>query len=560
MQILQVSQLSISFNTELGNSKAVSNISFSVDSGKTLAIVGESGSGKSVCSLAIMGLLPANKVNIESGEIFFCEKKNILTASSKELELLRGNDIAMIFQEPMSSLNPLMSCGKQVAEAIQLHQGISFDKAKQQVIALFAEVKIPDPVIAFDKHPHEMSGGQKQRVMIAMAICCEPKLLIADEPTTALDASVQNEIIDLLKDIQQRRGTAIIFITHDLALVKNIADDVLVLFKGQCMEYGTVQQVFNQPKNNYTKALIACRPNIAYRTKVLPTVQDFLYNSAAIPFTKQIENEDQFTVRKMALANSAIILEVQNACIRYVSKKNIFGKPTQYFDAVQEIDLQIHRGQTIGIVGESGCGKTTLGKAFVKLNKLSSGSILFNGKNIFTEWDNSYHRYVQIIFQDPMGSLHPRKTIGNAILEPMQVHGIHSAADRKTEVCKLLSKVGMLPEHFDRYPHEFSGGQRQRICIARALAMQPQVIICDESVSALDVSVQAQVLNLLSNLRDEFGLTLIFISHDMNVIRHLSDQIIVMQQGRIIEIGDAYSLFANPQSDYTIHLLATVPQ
>jgi peptide/nickel transport system ATP-binding protein len=557
--ILEVNNLSISFSTENGMIDAVKNINFSIHASEILAIVGESGSGKSVCSLAIMGLLPKPASIIKNGDIVFCNQQNLLKLYEKQMALLRGNEIAMIFQEPMTSLNPLMTCGKQVAEAFILHKNISKAEAKIKTIALFTEVKIPNPAEAYHKYPHEMSGGQKQRVMIAMALSCEPKLLIADEPTTALDVSVQKEILELLQELQLRRGTAIIFITHDLAIVKNLATKVLVMLKGECVEYGNVAQIFSAPNHGYTQALLHCRPTILQRIKILPTVADYLQSNQPLFFKKQIESFENFAQRQLQLASRETILEVQNASIKYVNKKNIFGKPISYFTAVENINLIIKKGETIGIVGESGCGKTTLGKAFVKLNTLSTGSILYKGKNIFTDWDNSYHQQVQIIFQDPYSSLNPRKTIGFAIEEPMHVHHILPKKDCKNRVHFLLQKVGLLPEHYDRYPHEFSGGQRQRICIARALAMKAHVIICDESVSALDVSVQAQVLNLLNNLRDEFELTILFISHDMNVIRHLSDRIIVMQKGKIIEEANAYTLFETPENQYTKDLIAAVP-
>jgi peptide/nickel transport system ATP-binding protein len=557
--VLQVQDVSISFRGEETITKALQHVSFSIEAGETLAIVGESGSGKSVCSLAIMGLLPKAAAVVENGKIFFCEKQNLLACSPEEMQSIRGNEIAMIFQEPMTSLNPLMTCGKQVAEAFIKHKKMNTADAKAKTIALFQEVKIPNPEQAYYKYPHEMSGGQKQRVMIAMALSCEPKLLIADEPTTALDVSVQQEILALLQELQQNRGTAIILITHDLAIVKNIAKQVLVMLKGECVEYGSATQIFQSPQHAYTKALINCRPSIAHRIKTLPIVADYLGLETENIFVNQIETEQQFNTRQLELSNQPIVLQVENVSIKYVSKKNIFGKALEYFTAVQDINIAIHKGETIGIVGESGCGKTTLGKAFVKLNSISAGKISYQGKDIYTEWNNSYHQKVQIIFQDPYSSLNPRKTIGEAIEEPMHVHSILQKKDRKKQVENLLQKVGLLPEHYDRYPHEFSGGQRQRVCIARALAMKAEVIICDESVSALDVSVQAQVLNLLSDLRAEFGLTILFISHDMNVIRHISDRIFVMQKGSIIEEANAYTLFANQQNEYTKRLIEAVP-
>jgi peptide/nickel transport system ATP-binding protein len=556
--ILSVSNLSISFVTEGVKYKAVDAIDFSISAGETLAIVGESGSGKSVSSLCIMGLLPKPPAIIESGIITFGAVGNLLDLSVDAYSKIRGKQIAMIFQEPMTSLNPLMTCGAQVAESFVMHLACSKQEAKQKTIALFEEVKIPNAAIAFYKYPHEMSGGQKQRVMIAMALSGNPQLLIADEPTTALDVSVQQEIIELLQEIQTNRGTAILFITHDLAVVKNIAHRVLVMLKGKSVEYNDVATIFNNPEQAYTKALIACRPNLTQRLKQLPTIADIVQQQNN--YLLQIETKKDFLNRQAYLHQQDVIIEIKNATIKYPTSKTIFGKVSAYYTAIENLNLSIKNGETIGIVGESGCGKTTLGKALVKLNPLFSGEINYLSKNINTEWGNSYHRNVQIIFQDPYSSLNPRITIGKAIEEPMHVHNIGDAKNRKKEVTYILQKVGLLPEHYDRYPHEFSGGQRQRICIARALGMQAKVIICDESVSALDASVQAQVLNLLCSLRQEFSLTLLFISHDMNVIRHISDRIIVMQKGKIVEEGSAYQLFENPQDDYTKMLLNAVPK
>ena len=560
--IISVENLSVNFKTEDATTIAIQEISFSIEKGKTLAIVGESGSGKSVSALSILKLLPEKITENKSGKITFYTKENatidILTASNTQIEKIRGNDIGIIFQEPMTSLNPLMKCGIQVAEVLMLHKKLSKEKAIEETIRLFEEVKLPNPSNIIHRYPHELSGGQKQRVMIAMAICCNPNLLIADEPTTALDVTVQKAILELLKELQIKYNMAILFITHDLNLVKSFADNVLVLFKSKMIEYNSSFEIFNRPKDIYTQSLIACRPSTTERVKYLKTVEEIISKDETHDPESNIISLHSFNDRLTTLQNNAPIFEINHLKIWYPTKTNFFGKPTAFFKAVNDVQLTIHESETMGLVGESGCGKTTIGKAMVKLVDITEGEILYKGKNIndFSKSElNEYRRQVQIIFQDPYSSLNPRITIGNAILEPMHVHGIFNPNERKEKVAELLEKVGLLPAHFNRYPHEFSGGQRQRISIARCLAVNPSFIICDESVSALDVSVQAQVLNLLVSLREEFKLSYLFISHDLGVVKHICDHISVMQKGVIVEKNNAEELYAHPNNLYTQALI-----
>ena len=560
--IISVENLSVNFKTEDATTIAIQEISFSIEKGKTLAIVGESGSGKSVSALSILKLLPEKITENKSGKITFNTKENatidILTASNTQIEKIRGNDIGIIFQEPMTSLNPLMKCGIQVAEVLMLHKKLSKEKAIEETIRLFEEVKLPNPSSIIHRYPHELSGGQKQRVMIAMAICCNPNLLIADEPTTALDVTVQKAILELLKELQIKYNMAILFITHDLNLVKSFADNVLVLFKSKMIEYNSSFEIFNHPKDIYTQSLIACRPSTTERVKYLKTVEEIISKDETHDPESNIISLHSFNDRLTTLQNNAPIFEINHLKIWYPTKTNFFGKPTAFFKAVNDVQLTIHESETMGLVGESGCGKTTIGKAMVKLVDITEGEILYKGKNIndFSKSElNEYRRQVQIIFQDPYSSLNPRITIGNAILEPMHVHGIFNPNERKEKVAELLEKVGLLPAHFNRYPHEFSGGQRQRISIARCLAVNPSFIICDESVSALDVSVQAQVLNLLVSLREEFKLSYLFISHDLGVVKHICDHISVMQKGVIVEKNNAEELYAHPNNFYTQALI-----
>jgi peptide/nickel transport system ATP-binding protein len=556
--LLSVQNLEISFKKEGVFTSVIKNISYDLQKNEILGIVGESGSGKSVSSLAIMGLLPANISKVAEGEITFDTKK-IGCLSEKELQKLRGNEIAMIFQEPMSSLNPSLKCGFQVQEILLQHTGLSLAGSKIETLSLFAKVKLPDPEVLFGKYPHEISGGQKQRVMIAMAIACKPKLLIADEPTTALDVTVQKEIIQLLKDIQQETGMSIIFISHDLSLVSVIAHRVLVMYQGKIVEQGEVKQIFKSPQHNYTRALIASRPSLDFRLKRLPTIQDFLEDT----INTEVATQEDRTYFHSKLYSQTPILEVVNVEKEYFSTAGFFGKKSG-FKAVNDVSFKVYEGETLGLVGESGCGKSTLGSAILQLDKATAGQILYRGKDISklgAKEIKKLRKEIQIIFQDPYSSLNPRIPVGKAIMEPMKVHGLHqNDKERKTKTIEILERVGLGAEYFNRYPHEFSGGQRQRIGIARTIALQPKLIVCDESVSALDISVQAQVLNLLNELKENFGFTYIFISHDLAVVKYMSDQVLVMNKGKIEEIADADELYANPQKEYTKMLIEAIPK
>ena len=505
-----------------------------------------------------MGLLPLNKSSISTGEIIF-KNSDLLRYSQKEMEALRGQKIAMIFQEPMSALNPSMCCGKQVEEILLQHTTITPKAAKTEVLRLFAAVKIPAPKDTFKKYPHEISGGQQQRVMIAMAIACKPDILIADEPTTALDVTVQKDIISLLKTLQKESKMSVIFISHDLALVSEIADRILVMYKGNIIESGTTKSIFKTPKEDYTKALIGARPTLKSRLKQLPTVSDFLSNT----ISNQIISKTDRTESHKEIYSQKPLLEVINLEKTYFSKASFFGTKTA-FKAVDGVSFKVYAGETMGLVGESGCGKSTLGKAILQLDKATAGSLKYHGKDI-TNLNKKELRIlrkdIQIIFQDPFGSLNPRITVGKAIMEPMKVHKLFSSDDeRKAKTLEILEKVGLEAVHFDRYPHEFSGGQRQRIGIARTIAVEPKLIICDESVSALDISVQAQVLNLLNTLKEDYGFTYIFISHDLAVVKFMSDQLMVMNKGKIEEHGEADAIYESPQKAYTKALIAAIPK
>ncbi len=563
-ELLQIKNLTVAFKTDNGIHKAVDNITLSIKKGEILGIVGESGSGKSVTSLAIMQLINCPPGNISSGMILFHKsdgtQQDLLTLSEKEIRKWRGNEIAMIFQEPMTSLNPVMKCGQQVMEAILLHQKTTKNQAKAKTIELFKEVLLPKPEEVFNRYPHELSGGQKQRVMIAMAISCEPSLLIADEPTTALDVTVQKTILALLKSLQQKHGMSIIFITHDLGVVAEIADNVAVMYKGEIVEQGNATNIFNQPQHPYTKGLLACRPKLNMRLEHLPTVNDFMNHT----HYKPIEiTSTQRTLHQNLMYSQSPILQVKNINVDFTTQKSWMGKITGQFRAVNNISFDVYEGETLGLVGESGCGKTTLGRSILRLMNASSGQIIYKGKDLsqLNAHDmRACRQKLQIIFQDPYSSLNPRISIGSAIMEPMKVHNIlDSDKARKTRVIELLERVNMNKDHFNRYPHEFSGGQRQRICIARALALKPELIICDESVSALDVSVQAQVLNLLNELKLDFKFTYIFISHDLSVVKFMSDRMIVMKNGEIVEMGESDAIYRNPSSEYTRKLIEAIP-
>ena len=553
--MLQVRNLTVKFLSEKDENEVVKKISFNLKENKILGIVGESGSGKSVTSLAVLGLLPKN--TIQEGTIFF-DEKNLLTISDKEFQQIRGNKIAMIFQEPMSSLNPTLTCGSQVAEVLKQHTGLNKKEIYQEVISLFQKVKLPLPDRIFNSYPHQISGGQKQRVMIAIAIACKPDLLIADEPTTALDVTVQKEIILLLKELQKENKMSILLISHDLSLVSEIADNVIILFKGKIVENGITTDIFHSPQHNYTKGLINSKPNLNQRLKKLPTVEDFIKNKISTDvYTKK--ERDAYHRKIYELKPLLEIVDLK----KYFNTSVGFAKKP-FIKAVDAISFKLYEGETLGLVGESGCGKTTLGRAIMQLEKITSGKIFYKGRDIThlskTALQN-LRKEIQIIFQDPFSSLNPRISIGNAILEPMNVHGILSNdKERKTYVIELLKKVGLEEEHFNKYPHEFSGGQRQRIGIARAIALKPKIIICDESVSALDVSVQAQVLNLLNELKSTFNFSYIFISHDLSVVKYMSDQLVVMNKGKIEEIDDADTIYKTPISEYTKNLIDSIPK
>ncbi|WP_291122503.1 MULTISPECIES: ABC transporter ATP-binding protein [Empedobacter] len=558
--IIEVKNLSISF----GDKQVLNNINFKVEQGDTLGIVGESGSGKSLTSLAIMGLLSPNATIHPESEILFRQDDkmiDLLKLSPKELEEIRGNEIGMIFQEPMTSLNPSLRCGEQVEEAIRLHQNLSKEEAKKKVLHLFEQVKLPNPERIYKAYPHELSGGQKQRVMIAMAISCEPKLLIADEPTTALDVTVQKATLDLLKELQEKNNMSMLFISHDLGVIANVCEEVLVMFRGDVVEQGNVETIFNHPKENYTKGLIACRPRLDERAKRLPTVNVFLENPN---FETEIYTEEERETFHEKIYANPPILEVKNLK-KYFYPSTLFGNATiPNVKAVDDISFKVYPGETMGLVGESGSGKTTLSRTVLLLEKPTAGEIYYNGIDITKlkkEEIRKLRREIQIIFQDPYSSLNPRQTVAQIITEPMQVHKIgQNKSERLQTASSLLQKVGLSDQDLNKYPHEFSGGQRQRIGIARALALNPKFIICDESVSALDVSVQAQVLNLLNDLKTEFGFTYIFISHDLAVVKYMSDQLLVMQHGEMKELDDADKVYAHPTTNYTKELIEAIPK
>ena len=556
-KILDVLGLNISFGENKQKTTVVHNIDFSLYENEILAIVGESGSGKSVTSKAIMGLLQDKNTHIK-GRINF-EETSLLSLSSKEFAKLRGNDIAMIFQEPMSALNPSLTCGFQVAEILLHHKKVSASEVKKEVLQLFEKVKLPRPQDMYTSYPHQISGGQMQRVVIAMAIACKPKLLIADEPTTALDVTVQKEILQLLKDLQKQTGMSMLFISHDLALVCELADRVLVMYKGDIVEKGTVKEIFEAPKKSYTKALLGSRPKLDVRYKILPTIASIKDNS----FIPQSITSQQRAKKHQKIYTKTPLLRVENVAKSYFSRVGVFGQK-QEIKAVNGISFDVFEGETLGLVGESGCGKSTLGKVILQLEKATKGSIFYKGKEITSLKSKdlrSLRKDIQLIFQDPYSSLHPRKIIGQAIIEPMEVHGIGSSKkQRKEKAMELLSRVGLEASYFHRYPHQLSGGQRQRVGIARTIAMEPKLVICDESVSALDISVQAQVLNLLNELKEDFGFTYIFISHDLAVVKYMADQLLVMNKGAIEEIGDADEIYANPVKQYTKKLIDSIPK
>lgn len=580
--ILEINHLSTSFFNKRGTVKAVDDISFQVLKGETVGIVGESGSGKSVTALSIMQLLSNFSNETTEGEILFDSptfgKLNLPEVSRSTMRKIRGNEISMIFQEPMSSLNPVYTCGDQVMEAILLHQNIGKKEAREKTLELFAKVQLPRPAHIFKSYPHEISGGQKQRVMIAMAMSCNPSILIADEPTTALDVTVQANILKLMKQLRDDEDTAIVFISHDLGVIAEIADRVVVMYQGKIVEQGTLWEIFSNPKHPYTKGLLACRPRVDIKLKVLPTIIDFMdtsaegelteathkYNSVGEAILLNAQSQDEIQERRKKLYATEPILRVENLKTYFPMGGRLWGKAEGYVKAVDDVSFEVYPGETLGLVGESGCGKTTLGRSILRLIEPTAGKVFFEDhelNKLSNEKMRKLRKEVQIIFQDPYASLNPRMTVGEAIMEPMRVHGVlANNRERKERVIELLETVNLKGDYFFRYPHEFSGGQRQRICIARTLALNPRFIICDESVSALDVSVQAQVLNLLNKLKEKYNFTYIFISHDLAVVKFISDRILVMNNGKIEEKGYPETLFEKPQKDYTRKLIEAIPR
>ncbi len=577
--LTEIQELETVFRTDEGLVKAVDKVSFSLEKGRTVGVVGESGSGKSVTSLSLMRLIPNPPGQIVGGRLMYHSRTKGIVDLTKvpenEMRGFRGNEIAMIFQEPMTSLNPVFTCGDQVMEALILHQNMNKSEARQRTLELFKEVELPRPDKIIDSYPHQISGGQKQRVMIAMAMSCNPQILIADEPTTALDVTVQATILDLMRKLRDSHDMGIIFITHDLGVIAEIADHVVVMYQGKIVEQGSVWEIFSNPQHPYTKGLLACRPPLDHRLKLLPTISDFMEEDENGEMKEILRSVDE-TIKELIItpAETALrheklyaqspILNIHNLKTYFPVREGLFSKVVDHVKAVDDVSFDVYPGETLGLVGESGCGKTTLGRTILRLIEPTAGNIVFHGTDITGISGDALRdvrRRIQIIFQDPYSSLNPRITIGSAILEPMQVHGLHEDdIKRRQKVQALLERVKLDPAHYNRYPHEFSGGQRQRICIARALAVQPEFVICDESVSALDVSVQAQVLNLLNELRDEFGLTYIFISHDLSVVKFMSDRMVVMNEGKIEEMGDADEVYRNPQTDYTKRLIQAIPR
>jgi peptide/nickel transport system ATP-binding protein len=573
--LLEISGLKTWFHTEEKVVRAVDGVSLRLLPGQTLGVVGESGSGKSVTALSVMQLLPPETARIHEGSIAFLGR-DLVRLPRSEMRKVRGRDIGMIFQEPMTSLNPVFTVGDQVMEPIRVHEKASREEAKRRALELFREVDLPDPERRFDMYPHELSGGQKQRVMIAMALSCNPKLLIADEPTTALDVTIQRQILDLIRHLRDTRGMSVLFITHDLGVIAEIADDVAVMFQGKLVELSDVLQIFENPKHPYTRSLLACRPSLRTDFRRLPTTSTFMdwkidEKNDLVIVEKEVTAEQLRALEmkgrpKLTQPTGEPLLVVEDLKVHFPIRKGVFSRTAAWVKAVDGISFQVWPGQTLGLVGESGCGKTTAGRAILRLldPKLIGGRVTFEGRDLSKVRPKEFRqlrRRLQIIFQDPYSSLNPRMTVGDMIAEPMEVHRLYrTKAERMDRVAQLLLEVGLLPSHVNRYPHEFSGGQRQRISIARALALEPRFIVCDESVSALDVSVQAQVLNLLKDLQEARGLTYIFISHDLSVVKFMSDMMAVMKEGKIVEMGTAEEVYRNPREAYTRRLIEAVPK
>lgn len=561
--IIEVKNLQVDFKTDNGIVNALKGVSFNIPQGKTVGLVGESGSGKSVSSLAIMRLIANPPGRIAGGEILY-KGEDLLKKTEAQMRKIRGKQISMIFQEPMTSLNPVFTVGDQISESLILHEGLNKKEAWEKSIELLNKVGIPNPAQRINAYPHEMSGGQRQRVMIAMAIACSPELLIADEPTTALDVTIQKQILDLIAELQDQSKMSVLFITHDLGVIADIADEVVVMYKGDIVEHNTTENIFRNPQHPYTKGLLACRPSLTSNPHRLPMVSDFMTpDGKEIPRSFDIKKIEKH-VRPIDEEKNPVILEINNLEKHFPIKKNFLGQTTEWFKAVDDVSLKVRKGRTLGLVGESGCGKTTLGRTLLRLIEPTSGDVVYKGTTLNTLSKNDMRvmrRKLQIIFQDPYASLNPRMTIGSAIMEPMQIHNLYNTKqERQERAAALIERCGLPAEYLNRYPHEFSGGQRQRICIARALAVEPEFIVCDESVSALDVSVQAQILNLLLDLQEELGLSYIFISHDLAVVKFISDEIAVMNKGKVVELSDAISIYENPQDDYTKKLLSAIPK
>lgn len=560
--LISIKDLSVQFKQDGHIHQAVKQVSFNLKPGELFALVGESGSGKSVTALSIMQLL--SKQSHASGAIMWqpSEKDPIelLGLSTEKINGIRGKSIAMIFQEPMTALNPVFTCGYQVIEVLRRHEKLSLKEARQRTIELFKQVQLPDPATILNRYPHQLSGGQKQRVMIAMAMSCQPALLIADEPTTALDVTVQKKILELIRSLQQQNGMAVLLITHDLGIVADMADSIAVMYKGEIVESGAAATILKSPQHPYTKALLACRPAGKPKNERLPVVSDFMQEASLSSPIPEINTSQNIG---LPTESAPTLLEVKNLCVHFPAKKNMLGKTTEFFRAVDDVSFSVQQGETVGLVGESGCGKTTLGRTILQLIKPSAGEILLAGKDIShiaAPAFRNMRKDLQIVFQDPYGSLNPRISIGNAIMEPLKIHGLlGNRNEGKEKVMDLLEKVSLSPDHFNRYPHQFSGGQRQRICIARALATHPSFLIFDESVSALDISVQAQVLNLLNDLKKSFGFTAIFISHDLSVVHYICNRILVMNKGKIVESGEASQVYYHPENAYTQRLIEAIP-